>query len=49
MEIQLKVLDPRLGDEFELPSHATDGSAGMDVRACLDEPLMLGPGAESLQ
>ena len=43
MEIQLKILDARLGDTIELPEYATVGSAGMDVRACLDEPLELGP------
>ena len=43
-KIQLKILDPRLGNEFPLPHDATDGSAGMDMRACLDEPLQLAPG-----
>jgi dUTP pyrophosphatase len=43
-KIQLKILDPRLGKEFPLPHYATDGSAGMDMRACLDEPLQLAPG-----
>jgi dUTP pyrophosphatase len=43
-KIQLKILDARLGDEFPLPHYATDGSAGMDMRACLDEPLELAPG-----
>jgi dUTP pyrophosphatase len=43
-KIQLKILDPRLGNEFPLPHYATDGSAGMDMRACLDEPLELAPG-----
>lgn len=43
-KIQLRILDPRLGNEFPLPHYATDGSAGMDMRACLDEPLELGPG-----
>jgi dUTP pyrophosphatase len=37
--IQLKVLDARIGGEFELPDYATDGSAGIDLRACLDAPL----------
>jgi dUTP diphosphatase len=48
MEIELKILDPRLGDEFPLPEHATGGSAGMDVRACLDEALELGPDDSAL-
>ncbi|HAJ91170.1 MAG TPA: dUTP diphosphatase [Gammaproteobacteria bacterium] len=43
-KIQLKILDSRLGNEFPLPHYATDGSAGMDMRACLDEPLELAPG-----
>ena len=43
-KIQLKILDSRLGSEFPLPHYATDGSAGMDMRACLDEPLELAPG-----
>ena len=43
--VQIKILDPRLGDEFPLPEYATDGSAGMDLPACLDEPLVLRPGA----
>ena len=43
-KIQLKIIDPRLGNEFPLPHYATDGSAGMDMRACLDEPLELAPG-----
>ena len=37
--IQLKILDARIGSEFPLPEYATDGSAGIDMRACLDEPL----------
>lgn len=43
-KIQLKILDPRLGKEFPLPHYATDGSAGMDMRACVDTPLELAPG-----
>lgn len=46
--IQLKILDPRLGNEFPLPSYATEGSAGIDMRACLDEALELGPGESAL-
>lgn len=41
--VQLKILDPRLGKEFPLPSYATDGSAGIDLRACVDEPLVINP------
>ncbi|MEO5342839.1 MAG: dUTP diphosphatase [Gammaproteobacteria bacterium SHHR-1] len=43
--VELKILDPRLGSEFPLPQYATPGSAGMDLRAMLQEPLQLGPGA----
>jgi deoxyuridine 5'-triphosphate nucleotidohydrolase len=43
--VQLKVIDPRLGREFPLPTRATHGSAGVDLRACLDEALELAPGA----
>ncbi len=48
MKIQLKILDLRLGKEFPLPAYATDGSAGLDLRACLPEPLVLAPGDTSL-
>ena len=43
--IELKILDERLGSEFPLPARATSGSAGVDLRACLREPLELPPGA----
>jgi dUTP pyrophosphatase len=43
-KIALKILDPRLGAEFPLPAHATEGAAGMDLRACLDAPVQLAPG-----
>ena len=42
--IQLKILDARIGGEYPLPEYATDGSAGIDIRACLDEPLEVRPG-----
>ena len=42
--IQLKVLDARIGREFAMPDYATDGSAGIDMRACLDAPLEMQPG-----
>jgi len=47
-KIQLKILDPRLGREFPLPHYATEGSAGLDLRACLDKPLTLAPGETQL-
>jgi dUTP diphosphatase len=42
--IELKILDPRLGEQIPLPHYATDGSAGLDMRACIDEPLVVAPG-----
>ena len=46
--VKLKILDPRLGDEFPLPEYATEGAAGLDLRACLQEPLELAPGQTEL-
>jgi dUTP pyrophosphatase len=46
MKIDVKVLDPRLADQ--LPTYATPGSAGLDLRACLDVPLTLAPNAWQL-
>ena len=46
MHIDVKVLDPRLADQ--LPAYATPGSAGLDLRACLDAPLVLAPNAWQL-
>ncbi|WP_370052122.1 dUTP diphosphatase [Neptunomonas sp.] len=46
--LQVKILDPRIGDTFPLPTYATPGSAGMDLRACLDETLTLAPGQTEL-
>ena len=43
--IKLRILDPRIGPDFRCPQHATAGSAGMDLRACIDAPLTLAPGA----
>jgi dUTP pyrophosphatase len=42
--IQLRILDPRLGQEFPLPDYATPGSAGVDLRACVDAPVTVKPG-----
>jgi dUTP pyrophosphatase len=46
--LQVKLIDPRLGGEIPLPEYATDGSAGLDLRACLDENLELAPGETRL-
>lgn len=46
--INYKILDPRIGDSIPLPHYATEGSAGMDLRACIDEPLTLEPGQTKL-
>jgi dUTP pyrophosphatase len=46
--VKLRILDSRIGREFPLPGHATPGSAGMDLRACLDAPLVLAPGGVEL-
>ncbi len=43
-KIQLKILDNRLGNEIPLPKYATKGSAGLDLRACLDKAEVLKPG-----
>ena len=45
---ELKILDPRLGQDIPLPEHATAGSAGLDLRACLPEPLTVQPGETRL-
>jgi len=42
--IQLKILDSRIGNQFDVPDYATDGSAGMDLRACVDESTTINPG-----
>jgi len=47
-KIQLKVLDQRIGNEIPLPEHATSGSAGMDLRACIDNTITLKPGDTEL-
>ena len=46
--VSLRILDSRIGGEWPLPAHATAGSAGLDLRACLDEALELAPGATEL-
>lgn len=47
-KIELKILDSRIGKEFPLPDYATQGSAGMDLRACLSEALEIRPGETHL-
>ena len=42
--VRFRTLDPRLGREIPLPEYATEGSAGLDLRACIDQPATLGPG-----
>jgi len=42
--VKLRILDPLIGREFPLPQHATQGSAGMDLRACIDAPMVLESG-----
>jgi dUTP pyrophosphatase len=46
--IQLKILDPRLGQAIPLPGYATDGSAGLDLRACLESHITIQPGETQL-
>jgi len=47
-QIEVKILNPRVGTEFPLPSYATPGSAGLDLRACLAQPLTVNPGETHL-
>lgn len=46
--IQMKILDSRIGHEFPMPSYATPGSAGLDLRVCINEPLQLAPNETQL-
>ena len=47
-KVELKILDPRIGREIPLPSYATEGSAGLDLRACVETPLTIQPGETQL-
>ena len=47
-KLQVKVLDSRIGDTIPMPEYATSGSAGLDLRACLDEATILNPGETKL-
>lgn len=47
-KVPLRILDERLGRDFPLPAYATPGSAGVDLRACVDAPLTVAPGATEL-
>lgn len=42
--LQVRILDPRIGRDYPLPQYATSGSAGVDLRACIDSPLEMHPG-----
>jgi dUTP pyrophosphatase len=46
--LKVRILDARVGRDFALPHYATAGSAGLDLRACLDAPLNLAPGQSEL-
>jgi dUTP pyrophosphatase len=46
--VKVRILDARIGREFPLPQYATEGSAGMDLRACINAPLLLNPGSAEL-
>lgn len=46
--LQVKILSSKIGDTIALPAYSTEGSAGMDLRACLDDSLLLAPGTTSL-
>lgn len=46
--LQVRILDARIGKEFPLPTYATAGSAGLDLRACIDAPFVLEPGRAEL-
>jgi len=47
-DLQIKIVDKRIGDTIPLPTYATEGSAGLDIRACIDKPITLLPGETHL-
>lgn len=47
-KIDVKILDSRIGETFPLPAYATEGSAGLDLRACIDQAITLSPGETTL-
>ena len=47
-KIQIKLIDKRLGNEFPMPQYATEGSAGLDLCACIDSDLIINPGDTAL-
>jgi dUTP pyrophosphatase len=46
--VQIKILDPRIGREYPMPEYATAGAAGVDLRACIGEPITITPGDSHL-
>ena len=46
--IDLKIIDPRIGEDFHLPEYQTDGSAGVDLQACVDQTVSIQPGGTEL-
>lgn len=48
IQVEYKILDKRLGNDIEMPHYGTKGSAGLDLRACIDAPMMLEPGQTAL-
>ncbi len=46
--LQIKIVNPRVGNDIALPGYATDGSAGMDLRACIDEAISVAPAETTL-
>ena len=47
-KLQVKILNPRIGKDIPMPEYATSGSAGLDLRACIDEAITLEPGETTL-